>query len=125
MSQRLSRGFGVSFVAVLLQLSLAWRSESTLGTTDFTVAFTGAAALALLSLGFGWTSRHDAAAAISGHRSTRRDRPLRLVLLPNCPPHLDFSPIRNFAYNDVTLRVNCNTMRVCEISTLVARPPEF
>jgi hypothetical protein len=59
MAQQLSRGFGVSFVAVLLQLSLAWRSESTLGTTDFTVAFTGAAALALLSLGLGWTLRHD------------------------------------------------------------------
>jgi hypothetical protein len=69
MSQQLSRGFGVSFVALLLQLSLAWRSESTLGTTDFTVAFTGAAALALLSLGFGWTLRHDAAAEVSDHRS--------------------------------------------------------
>jgi hypothetical protein len=69
-SQQLSRGFGVSSVAVLLlQLSLAWRSESTLGTTDFTVAFTGAAALALPSLGFGWTPRHDTAAEISGHRS--------------------------------------------------------
>jgi hypothetical protein len=52
MSQQLSRGFGVSFVAVLLQLSLAWRSESTLGTTDFTVAFTGAAVPRL-----GWTLR--------------------------------------------------------------------
>ena len=47
MMQQLSRGFGVSFVAVLLQLSLAWRGESALGTPDFTVAFTGAAALAL------------------------------------------------------------------------------
>jgi hypothetical protein len=26
-------------------------------------------ALALLSLGFGWTLRHDAAAEVSGHRS--------------------------------------------------------
>jgi len=69
MSQQLSRGFGVSFVAVLPQLSPARRSESTLGTTDFTVAFTGAAALALRSLGFGWTLRHDAAAEVSGHRS--------------------------------------------------------
>jgi hypothetical protein len=69
MSQPLSRGSRVSFVAVLLQLSLASRSESTLGTTGFTVAFTGAAALALPSLGFGWTLRHDAAAEVSGHRS--------------------------------------------------------
>jgi hypothetical protein len=43
--------------------------EGTLGTPDFTIAFTGAAALALLSLGFGWTLRHDAAAEVSGHRS--------------------------------------------------------
>jgi EmrB/QacA subfamily drug resistance transporter len=69
MAQQLSRGFGISFVAVLLHLSLAWRGESTLGTPDFTVAFTGAAALALLSLRFGWTLRHDAAAEVSGHRS--------------------------------------------------------
>jgi hypothetical protein len=65
MAQQLSRGFGISFVAVLLHLSLAWRGESTLGTPDFTVAFTSAAVLALLSLGFG----HDAAAEVSGHRS--------------------------------------------------------
>jgi EmrB/QacA subfamily drug resistance transporter len=71
MAQQLSRGFGISFVAVLLHLSLAWRGESTLGTPDFTVAFTGATALALLSLGFGWTLRHDAAAEVSGHRSAR------------------------------------------------------
>jgi EmrB/QacA subfamily drug resistance transporter len=69
MAQQLSRGFGISFVAALLHLSLAWRGESTLGTPDFTVAFTGAAALALLSLGFGWTLRHDAAAEVSGHRT--------------------------------------------------------
>jgi EmrB/QacA subfamily drug resistance transporter len=69
MAQQLSRGFGISFVAVLLHLSLAWRGESTLGTPDFAVAFTGAAALALLSLGFGWTLRRDAAAEVSGHRS--------------------------------------------------------
>jgi hypothetical protein len=65
MSQQLSRGFGVSFVALLLQLSLARRSESTLGTTDFHRRGT----LALLSLGFGWTLRHEAAAEVSGHRS--------------------------------------------------------
>ena len=69
MAQQLSRGFGISFVAVLLHLSLAWRGESTLGTPDFAVAFTSAAVLALLSLGFGWTLRHEAAAEVSGHRS--------------------------------------------------------
>ena len=69
MAQQLSRGFGISFVAALLHLSLVWRGETTLGTSDFMVAFTGAAALALLSLGFGWTLRHDAAAEVSGHRS--------------------------------------------------------
>jgi hypothetical protein len=69
MSQQLSRGFGIPFVAVVVQLSLARRSESTLGTTDFTAAFIGAPALALLSRGFGWTFRHDAAAEISGRRS--------------------------------------------------------
>jgi hypothetical protein len=60
---------GNPFVAALLQPCLARRSESTLGTTDFTAAFIGAAALALLSLGFGPTFRRDAAAEISGHRS--------------------------------------------------------
>jgi hypothetical protein len=69
MAQQLSRGFGISFVAVLLHLSLAWSGKSTLGIPDFTVAFTSAAVLALLSLGFGWTLRHDAAAEVSGHRS--------------------------------------------------------
>jgi hypothetical protein len=33
------------------------------------VAFTSAAVLALLSLVFGWTLRHDAAAEVSGYRS--------------------------------------------------------
>jgi hypothetical protein len=126
MSQQLSRGFGVSFVALLLQLSLAWRSESTLGTTDFTVASTDAArsrCCPSASAGPCATMRRPKSAATGQNR--RRYRPRRLVLLPNRPPHLDFSPIRNFSYNDVTLRVNCNTMRVCEIATLVARPPEF
>ena len=45
---------------------LAWWSA--LGTADFMVAFAGAAALALLSLVFGWTLRHDAAAEVCGHR---------------------------------------------------------
>jgi len=68
MAQQLSRGFGISLVAVLLQLSLAWRGASTLGTPDFTVAFAGAAVLALLCVGYGWTLPHDAAAEVSGHR---------------------------------------------------------
>jgi EmrB/QacA subfamily drug resistance transporter len=68
MSQQLSRGFGISFVAVLLNLSLAWRGASALGTPDFTVAFAGAATLALLCAGFGWILPHDAAAEVSGHR---------------------------------------------------------
>jgi EmrB/QacA subfamily drug resistance transporter len=68
MAQQLSRGFGISFVAVLLNLSLAWRGASALGTTDFEVAFMGAAALALLCLAFGWTLSRDAAAEVSGHR---------------------------------------------------------
>jgi hypothetical protein len=46
-------------------------------------------------------------------------------LIPECPPHLDFSAVGNFTDNDVTLRVNCNTVRVCQITTLVTRPPEF
>src|SRR5215469_3329463 len=47
------------------------------------------------------------------------------VLPLNCSPHLNFSPIRDFADNDVTLRVDCDTMGVCKISTLVTRPPEL
>ena len=43
MSQQLSRGFGISFVAALLHLSLAWRGGEHLGLPDFTVAFAGAA----------------------------------------------------------------------------------
>jgi hypothetical protein len=72
-----------------------------------------------------------AAKASSGANSTtliqrrRRTLPHPSVLLPNCPPHLELSPVRYFAHNDVTLRVNCNTMRVCEIATLVTRPPEL
>ena len=46
-------------------------------------------------------------------------------LIPDCPPHLDFSAVGDFTDNDVTLRVNCNTVRVCQITTLVTRPPEF
>jgi len=68
MSQQLSRGFGISFVAVLLHLSLAWRGAGTFGRPDFIVAFGGAAALVLLSAIFGWILERDAAAEVSGHR---------------------------------------------------------
>ncbi len=68
MSQQLSRGFGISFVAALLHLSLTWRGASTLGITDFMVAFAGAATLALLCLPFGLALPQDAAAEVSGHR---------------------------------------------------------
>ena len=68
MVQQLGSGFGVAFVALLLQLSLAWRGGEHLGLPDFTVAFPSAALLALLNLPFGWVLRHDAAAEVSGHK---------------------------------------------------------
>jgi EmrB/QacA subfamily drug resistance transporter len=68
MTQQLSRGFGISFVAVLLHLSLAERGAASLGRVDFMVAFAGAAALPLLSLFYGWVLPPDAAAEVSGHR---------------------------------------------------------
>jgi MFS family permease len=68
MSQQLSRGFGISFVAALLNLSLAWRGATHLGLADFTVAFSGAAILALLNLPFGWVLHPAAAAEVSGHK---------------------------------------------------------
>jgi MFS family permease len=68
MTQQLSRGFGISTVAVLLHLSLASRGAPTLGTADFKVAFAGATAFALASIFYGWILPHDAAAEVSGHR---------------------------------------------------------
>jgi hypothetical protein len=68
MAQQLSRGFGISVVALLLHLSMAWRGAATLGHVDFTVAFGGAAILALFSLVFCWPLPDDAAAEVSGHR---------------------------------------------------------
>jgi len=68
MTQQLSRGFGISAVAVLLHLSLTWRGATTLGTFDFKVAFAGAVLFALASLIYGWTLHPDAAAEVSGHR---------------------------------------------------------
>jgi EmrB/QacA subfamily drug resistance transporter len=69
MTQQLSRGFGIALVAALLHLSLAWRGASALSTSDFKVAFTGAAIMALLCLPFGLSLHHDAAAEVSGHRA--------------------------------------------------------
>jgi hypothetical protein len=57
--------------------------------------------------------------------SRSEDQPRAGFLLLNCSPHLNFSPIRDFADNDVTLRVNRDTMGVRKISTLVTGPPEF
>jgi MFS family permease len=68
MTQQLSRGFGISTVAVLLHLSLTWRGATALSTFDFKVAFAGAVAFALLSLIYGWVLHPDAAAEVSGHR---------------------------------------------------------
>ena len=68
MTQQLSRGFGISTVAMLLHLSLTWRGATKLSTFDFKVAFAGAVAFALLSLIYGWILHPDAAAEVSGHR---------------------------------------------------------
>jgi EmrB/QacA subfamily drug resistance transporter len=68
MTQQLSRGFGIAFVAALLHLSLDWRGASTLGTVDFKVAFAGATLMALLCLPFSLSLRHDAASEVSGHQ---------------------------------------------------------
>jgi EmrB/QacA subfamily drug resistance transporter len=68
MTQQLSRGFGISCVAVMLHLSLVWRGADTLGTFDFKVAFVGAALMSLLGLFFIWPLHPGAAAEVSGHR---------------------------------------------------------
>jgi MFS family permease len=68
MTQQLSRGFGISCVAVLLHLSMTWRGASALGTPDFMVAFIGATIMALLCIPFCWSLPHDAASEVSGHR---------------------------------------------------------
>jgi EmrB/QacA subfamily drug resistance transporter len=68
MTQQLSRGFGISTVAVLLHLSMGWRGATTLGSADFVVAFAGAATFAALSLFYGWTLHPHAATDVSGHR---------------------------------------------------------
>ncbi|HEX3938192.1 MAG TPA: MFS transporter [Xanthobacteraceae bacterium] len=74
MSQQLSRGFGIALSAAVLHWSLAARGATALGTVDFMVAFVSLAFVALAGLPFGWILRHDAAAAVSGHRANVRDR---------------------------------------------------
>jgi EmrB/QacA subfamily drug resistance transporter len=69
MAQQLSRGFGVAIVAVLLQLSLAWRGGGPLGLVDFQVAFAGATVLVLSCLAFALPLAPDAGAEASGHRA--------------------------------------------------------
>jgi EmrB/QacA subfamily drug resistance transporter len=69
MAQQLSRGFGVAIVAVLLQLSLAWRGATGLDLIDFQVAFAGATTLVLCCLAFCLPLAADAASEVSGHRS--------------------------------------------------------
>ncbi|MGH7246733.1 MAG: MFS transporter, partial [Pseudomonadota bacterium] len=68
MTQQLSRGFGISCVAVLLHFALAWRGATILGTFDFQVAFAGAVLFVVSSLFYGWTLHPNAAAEVSGHR---------------------------------------------------------
>jgi|HubBroStandDraft_5_1064220.scaffolds.fasta_scaffold23336_2 EmrB/QacA subfamily drug resistance transporter len=68
MTQQLSRGFGISVVAVILNLSMAWRGAGHLGTPDFMIAFSSAAVMALLCIPFVWYLPPDAAAEVSGHR---------------------------------------------------------
>src|SRR5580698_10128301 len=68
MTQQLSRGFGISVVAVILNLSMVWRGASGLGTPDFMIAFGSAAVMALLCIPSVWRLPHDAAAEVSGHR---------------------------------------------------------
>jgi hypothetical protein len=68
MTQQLSRGFGISVVAVILNLSMVWRGASGLGTPDFMIAFGSAAVMALLCIPSVWRLPHDAASEVSGHR---------------------------------------------------------
>jgi EmrB/QacA subfamily drug resistance transporter len=69
MTQQLSRGFGISVAALLLQQSMAWRGATTLAHADFVAAFAGTAIMALGCLGFSWRLPHNAAAEVSGHRA--------------------------------------------------------
>lgn len=68
MAQQLSRGFGIAFIAGVLNLMLALRGTSELALVDFQVAFAVAATWALLSITFCWPLAPDAASELSGHR---------------------------------------------------------
>ncbi|MEA2903549.1 MAG: hypothetical protein QOI12_936 [Alphaproteobacteria bacterium] len=68
MAQQLSKAFGIAVMAVLLNLALAWRGATALGTFDFQLAFAGATTLALLSLAFCVPLSPDAASELSGHK---------------------------------------------------------
>jgi len=59
MTQQLSRGFGISVVAVVLNLSMAWRGAASLGTPDFMIAFGSAAVMALLIYEHGLVKAND------------------------------------------------------------------
>jgi EmrB/QacA subfamily drug resistance transporter len=72
MAQQLSRGFGIAFVAGLLNMTLGWRGAAELNIVDFQIAFAGATTLALLSLLFCLPLAPNAAAEVSGHRPKDR-----------------------------------------------------
>ncbi len=74
MAQQLSRGFGISVLALLLHLSMFWRGATTLSHADFIVAFAAAAALTASCGLFARSLPHDAAVEVSGHRPKIRDR---------------------------------------------------
>jgi hypothetical protein len=68
MAQQLSRGFGIAFVAGVLNLSLAWRGAAELTLLDLQMAFGAATAFALLSISFCLPLKPDAASEVSGHK---------------------------------------------------------
>jgi EmrB/QacA subfamily drug resistance transporter len=67
MAQQLSRGFGIAFVAGVLNLALTWRGTTELALVDFQFAFAAAASFAFLSILFCWPLAPDAASEVSGH----------------------------------------------------------
>ena len=68
MAQQLSRGFGIAFIAGVLNLMLALRGTTELALIDFQVAFLVAATFAVASITFCWPLAPDAASELSGHR---------------------------------------------------------
>jgi EmrB/QacA subfamily drug resistance transporter len=74
MAQQLSRGFGIAFIAGVLNLMLAWRGTTELALLDFQAAFAVAATFALLSITFCWPLTPDAASELSGRRPKATDR---------------------------------------------------